>query len=582
MPRRARHLIPTQLPRRGEVIAACALLLLLIHLLFAQLTLILAIVFAGVSKTTRWRGWWLAVPAAAGLAWTVAVGPRAAASGFTAGPDQILSYLGGGHPLSRLPGVRGAFAGAGSWLPRQLPLALVAGAAEAALVGWLDWVHTDEWAVAPPRPGALAAIRRMVNRRAIRSGTLVTRDGLALGVVPATGARVELGWAEAAGGVLVTGAAAQLVTITGFQLIHAALRRRKPVIVADMTGDETVARALGTVCAASGIPLRVFASGQGYYEPFRMASPARRLAMTLALLGAGDPGAAGASSAEGVRTYLRAVFELIDAVPADLRTPVLDDVRHLLNPLALQARLRLVPAERPRRGELADVVQASARFAQANPQALISTAAQLAGSLRRPAGDGGAEGWVDLARVVRERSAALLRVDTAGLARLVCADLAALGEDLRRIGVDGDGLIWLHGWDPQFAETIGGLASGGAAAGLPLLVSSISPAAADLAGKMNAVLIHRVDDGAAASTLAARTGTRLVPDSPGVASVPGAPPATEAPAGRPELIARPAVPAKALLSLPPGRFVLAVNSPRYRLVDSGQLVSARLPRGAER
>src|SRR5579872_5496701 len=86
MPRRARHLIPTQLPRRGEVVAAFAVLVLVAHLLLAQLTLVLAIVFAAMSKTTRWRLWWLAAPAAAGLTWTLAIGPRAAAAGFTAGP----------------------------------------------------------------------------------------------------------------------------------------------------------------------------------------------------------------------------------------------------------------------------------------------------------------------------------------------------------------------------------------------------------------------------------------------------------------------------------------------------------------
>ena len=102
MPRRARHLIPTQLPRRGEVVAAFAVLVLLSHLLFAQLTLVLAAAFVAVSKTTRWRLWWLAAPAAAGLAWTLAIGPRAAAAGFAAGPAQILAYLGGGHPLNRL------------------------------------------------------------------------------------------------------------------------------------------------------------------------------------------------------------------------------------------------------------------------------------------------------------------------------------------------------------------------------------------------------------------------------------------------------------------------------------------------
>ncbi len=589
MPRRARHLIPTQLPRRGEVIAACSVLVLLAHLLFAQLTLILAIAFAGVGKASRWRRWWLAVPAAAGLAWTLAVGPRAAVAGFTAGPDQILAYLGAGHPISRLPQPHGAFADVGGWLPRQFPLALILGAGEAALAAWLDWVHTDEWAVPPPRPGAFAAARSAVNRRATTSGALVTRDGLVLGVAPATGARVELGWTEAAGGVLVTGATAEVVTVASFQLVHAALRRRKPVIVADTTGDAVVARALTAVCASEGTPLRVSGAAEGCYEPFRHANPARRLAMTQALLDA--PGAPASQSADGVRTYLRALFELMDAVPADPRTPVLDDVTHLLNPLALQARFRLVPADSPRRPALAELVEASARMAQADPQPLMSAARQLAGA-RRPAGNGAAEGGVDLARAVRERSAALLRVETASLARLVCADLAALGEDLRRIGVDGDGLIWLHGWDPHSAGTLRGLVASGTAAGLPVLVSSTSPAAADLAGMMNAVLIHRVSDGAAAACLAARTGTRMAPGSQSAPGAPGVPGAQGAPgvpgahgvpdaaAGRPGLIPRPAVPAQTLMSLPPGRFVLAVNSPRPRLVHPAQLVPARLPRGA--
>ncbi|MGC2008832.1 hypothetical protein, partial [Trebonia sp.] len=81
--------------------AAFAVLVLLAHLLFAQLTFVLAVVFAAVSKTTRWRLWWLAVPAAAGLGWTLAIGPRAAAAGLAAGPAQILAYLGSWHPLNR-------------------------------------------------------------------------------------------------------------------------------------------------------------------------------------------------------------------------------------------------------------------------------------------------------------------------------------------------------------------------------------------------------------------------------------------------------------------------------------------------
>jgi hypothetical protein len=562
MPRRARHLIPTQLPRRGEVVAAFAVLALLAHLLFAQLTFVLAVVFAAVSKTTRWRLWWLAVPAAAGLGWTLAIGPRAAAAGLAAGPAQILAYLSGGHPLNRLLHPRGAFAGVGGWLPRQFPLALIAASAEAALVGWLDWVHTDEWAVRPPRPGALAAVRGALARRATRAGVVVTRDGCVLGVAPGSGARVVLGWPEIAGGVLVTGADARTLAVSSLQVAHAALRRRKPLIVLDLIGDGALAGVLGAACAATGTPL----------------------------------------------------WEAVEAEDGRCLGPAPDETL--------------------------------------------------------------------LVRVVRERSAALLSLRTQDVAAQVCAGLLALGVDVRRIGADGDGLVWLYGYEPvpggPLAGLAGSLVAGGAAAGLPVLVTTTSPrAVADLAGPVSVVLVHRLADPATADILAARTGTKLVPAGwsarewtatvpptaamsqagafqpaaavqpgmavlpnglvqpggvmspaavvpmagasgqagpvqPGVAMHPGAamwpaaavqpgvavplngpmqpvaalphvgamPQAASAalPAGG--LVPAPAVPARTLLSLGPAEFVLTVRSPRYRLVKLGRAVPARLPRGA--
>jgi hypothetical protein len=189
-PRRARYLIPTQLPRRGELVAACAVVLLLAHLVFAQLTFVFAVVFVCVSRISRWRLSWLAVPAAAGVIWTLAIGLGSAAQGFGAGPGHIIGFL-SAHGLFHL---HGAFTGTGAWLPRQAPLALVAAAAEAAIVGWLDWLHTDEWALAPRRPGLIAAIRRASVTQALRAGLVVTRDGGTLGVAPATGARAGLSW----------------------------------------------------------------------------------------------------------------------------------------------------------------------------------------------------------------------------------------------------------------------------------------------------------------------------------------------------------------------------------------------------
>jgi hypothetical protein len=604
MPRRARYLIPTQFPRRGEVTAACAVLVLGIHLLFAQLTFILAVAFFAVSKASRWRLWWLAMPAVVGLAWTIAIGSRAAAAGFTAGPDQILGYLGGGgHPLGRLMHPHGAFAGAGSWLLRQAPLALIAAATEAAIAGWLDWLHTDEWAVPPPRPGLIAAARGAAARRVIRDSTLVTRDGCCLGVIPSTGARATLRWAEIAGGALFIGDPDTDVVATSFQMVHAALRLRKPVIGLNLSGDPTIAGTLARVCSATTVSFRIFGTEGGYYEPFREANARRRLAMTLSLI---SPDGAHARATE---TYLRGAFELMDTVPADPRVPVLEDIAHLLNPLALQARAGLIPASSPRAGALAGQIRECVRMAQAEPEIVLSAARELqavrtshAGRWLGP-GEGRADG-IDLGRVIRERSAALFAPGTPGMTRLVCADLIALGDHLRGIGADGDGIVWLCGCEALPRDLLARLVSSGAAAGLPVVATSTSaaPAAvAELASVMNAVVIHRLTDTRAAATLAARTGTRFAPAAAALPSVrpaalasagagawrvplaeAGLPtsasvPVMGTPAPATELLPGPAVADAKLLSLRPGQFVLTVSSPRYRLVELAETVPARVP-----
>lgn len=621
-PRRAAYLIPRQFPRRGELAAACVVALLLVHLVFAQLTFVLAVIFAVISKVSRWRLSWLAVPAAAGVIATLATGPAAAGAGFAAGPAQILGYL-GAHGLLHVDGaVSGAFRGAGGWLPRQFPLALIAAAAEAAAAGWLDWLHTDEWAVPPSRPGLAAAARRAATTRSIRGGAVVTRNGATLGVVPSTGARAALSWDEIRAGVLLTGAAGRDIASTGFQVVHAALRLRKPVIVIDLTGDPAMGSALATACSAAGTPLRTFGVRDGSYEPFRGADPGRRTELALALLGA---------DARGAEPCLRTAFELMTAVPADAQTPVLDDAAHLLNPVAAHARLRLVPADGPLAGQLAGRVEAVARLAQAEPETVAGIARQLAevrasqaGGWLRPGSAGYPD--IDLAQVVRNRSAVLFRPDSQAMARLIVADLLALGDDLRRLEVDGDAVVVLCGCEKLPASAVTGLVDSGATAGLPVLATTTSaPAAAGLAGAFGTVVIHRlaaadtrvgasaragasagagqpgqpVAEGpaSAAAVLAACTGTRLVPPSvaaagagpSGLAGAGGAgevsmplsaafePPAT----GTIGLVPQPAVPVRDLLALGTAQFTIAVTQPRPRLVPLGQTIPARLPRPAE-
>jgi hypothetical protein len=594
------------LPRRDEILAVSLVLAVLAHVLFAQLTILLAVAFYLITKMTRWRLSWLAVPAAAGLAWTVAAGPRAALTGFTAGPAQIADYLGAsGHQAGHLLHFTGAFTGIGSWLPRQLPLALVAGAAEAALVGWLSWLHTDERDLRPARPGLIVAARRAAAVRAIRAGGVVTRDGACLGVAAGSGARVTLSWAEAAGGISVCGSSGPDVLATGFQLVHAAVRRRKPVLAVDHTADPGLTGKLAAVCAAAGAPLLVFGEDRAAllapslpegpippdspwgetpppsppaggrtacYEPFRHGPPAGRAALVTAMLSWDGPGRQYLRSCV---SYLEDIFELLDAAPGDPRVPVLDDVIHLLNPVAMRARMDCVPAVYPRRDVLAERTRVSTSLVTAEPATIAELGRQLRDLRASPFGrwlrpsPGGQAAEIDLSRAVAERAVVLFRLggprpaeSSAMLTRLVCHDLLAAGAALGGIGVDGDGLVWLAECGTLPRQPVTELIAGGRGAGLPVLAATTSAqVASDLADMVNVVVAHRMEDTAATRRLAA-----VVPAAAGPAPDPvadadraGDPPGSPYPAG-----------------LHDGEFLLAVRHPP-RVVPSGLMVRARVP-----
>ncbi len=56
----------------------------------------------------------------------------------------------------------------------------------------------------------------------------------------------------------MTGAARPAVLASGWQLAHAAVRRRKPVVVVDLAGHRELPAMLAAVCAAAAAPLQVF------------------------------------------------------------------------------------------------------------------------------------------------------------------------------------------------------------------------------------------------------------------------------------------------------------------------------------
>jgi hypothetical protein len=493
LPRRGRQLIPANLPRRREVLAVFAVTIVAGHLVFAPVTLIVAILLAAAGRAIRWRPWWLLCPAAAGLAWALATGPGAALAHITAWPSGILGPLNARHGVGHHGHPLAAFRLAWSSLPGQLPVALICGAAEAAVLGWLDWLHTDAWAVPPRRSGLLSLVRGRLAGAAIRAGAVLTRDGCALGVAKATGGVAELRWAEMAGGLLITGDDSRDVTLASLQVVHAALRRRKPLLAFDHGAESATGRPLAAACLATGTPLRTDGSAAGVARAPGGASAS------------GLWGRAGGGLAEGSQ-----------GLPGAARTAV------------------------------------------------------------------------DPHQVIMERSAALLPADSAEAAARACANLAALARDLRAIGVDGDGLIWIPRGDLVPQADLAALLRGAPPAGLQVLIGATSRAAvadladlADLTGLVGAALALRVTDNALASRLADLTGVRMLP-GPAASGQPAAP----AVPGVPEipgtgLVRCPVVSPRTLQTLGRGEFVLAVNVPRGRLIARGRLIPARLPRRAE-
>jgi hypothetical protein len=620
-PRRARYLIPLGTPHRREVVAALSLLVLLAGLLFAQVTLGLALALHAAGKLTRWRPAWLAVPAAAGLTWILIIGPAAALAGLTAGPRAVTGTLSDRPPdPARMAQLGSLFAGPASWFPGQFPAGLILAAGVAAAAWWLDWLHTDEWRLPVPRPGLVVTGRRWLTAAFIRSGGVLSRSGVPLGVVGTTGRPAVIGWPEAGHGVLVTGAVPAALAGPAVQLAHAAIRLRKPVIVVDLAGDPGLPALLASMCAAAGAPLLSFsAAGPGCYEPFPADDPARNAALAIGMVDwAGLPAAAQQSG----RSALADVFAVAGAAPADDGRPVLDDVVELLRPGALRARMDRVPGYWPGRAGLASRVAASAARLAADPATAGVVAGQLASLRASPLGrwlggappvDGQRAGLspvgqriglpsvgqrITLPSVIQQRGVVLFSLDrttngpAAGIiASLVARDIAGLCQ----AGTGGDGLAWFSQCESADPQALAALVVAGSGAGLATVLTTSSAAAADrLAGQAGVLVVHRLADATLASQLAGLTGQQLVPAGPGPAGrmtadqLPAAthlaapplsalPLAAPAPAAPPGADWAPVVTGEAMCALPAGEFVLIRHGAPDRVVARAVSIPARIP-----
>jgi hypothetical protein len=522
----SRYLGPRDTPHYAELTAVLVLAALLAHLLLAQLTLLLAVAMYVTGRISRWRLEWLAAPAAAGLVWALAIGPSQAASGFVAGPRQVIGYLGGigGHP-GHVLSPQNAFAGLPHWLPEQFPLALILAAGQIAGVIWLQrrLRGGQQW-----RPGLIVAARRWLTAVTIRSGGVVTRDGCSLGVDVGTGRPAAISWREAEGGVLCagsgTGASAPQAE-DGFLIAWAAIRRRKPVVIIDLTGSPTLAESVATACLEARAPFSRFGQdGPGCYEPLRGGEPARAARLVCAMIDWSD---VSDQQRRSCSAYLTDALAVQAAAPADRWVPVLSDLGHLLTPNGLRARAALIPPYHPRHDVLTDRAVVSAGLLQADPSMVAAAAGQLAdlqasalGHWLRP--EPPQQGRVDpvrisLGRTVRERGATLFSLDRAAhgssarmIAGLAVADVMAVGAELEDMSVPADGLIWVNGCEglgqQARAELIAPLIARGRTAGFAVAVSSTAAAAQNLAAEASVLVAHWPVDPALADAFAGASG----------------------------------------------------------------------------
>jgi len=486
---------PRDAPHHGELIAVVALVLLLAHLLLAQLTLLLTAAMCVIDRVARWRPEWLAAPVGIGLVWSLAIGPSRTARDFTAGPRHVLSYLGGigGHP-GHLLHLTDAYAGLPHWLPEQFPLALILAAAETLGLIWLQRRLRGGY---PWRAGLIVTARRRTTAAALRSGAgVVTRDGCCVGVDVPTGRPAAISWREAEGGVLCAGTA---VRQSGFALACAAIRRRKPVIVIDLTGSPWLADSLAAACTEPGAPFSCFGpAGPCCYEPLRGGDPARAAALVMGTIDWTD---VGDQQRRSCAAYLTDALAVQAAAPGDRRVPVLDDLVGLLTPEGLRERAAQILPYHPRRDVLADRVAVSAGLLQADPSMVAAPAAQLprlrASALGRWLGPG-VEGTprVSLGQTVRDRGVTMFSLDSgaddnaaAMIAGLVVADLTAVCAELAGMSVPGDSVAWINGCEVLGQRALADLVRIGPAAGMAMVLGTGSGDAADhLAANVNVLV----------------------------------------------------------------------------------------------
>ncbi len=301
--------------RRREAAAALAVAGLLVCLVTVPVTTGLVIAARVVDRLTRWRASWLAAPAVCGLVWVLMIGLPAATASLTAMPRAVLPILAAAvHDPRVIAGLPRIVSQPWRMLSRQLPAGLLLAAGLDAALRAVAGLRRAAPGPPAPRPGLVCWARGLVSARLVRSGGVLSRDGACLGTQHGSGRPAGISWSQAQTGILMVAATPRLAAESGFQVLHAAVRRRKPVIALDLVGNPDLAGRLRAACAVAGAPLYVVGPGgdstYGHcgHEPqsreITLAAVVRRRAVVLFSLGPRGGAAPGCASAETVLTDL--------------------------------------------------------------------------------------------------------------------------------------------------------------------------------------------------------------------------------------------------------------------------------------
>ena len=454
--------------RRGELAAALAAVAVVAQLALAPVSLLVAGVLVATGRISRWQLSWLLLPAVSGVGWLAVAGLPAAAHALAIGAGRLMAaeLAVAAHP-QRLLHPAAAFAGSGRLLQQELPLLVLAGTAEAAIVlgsaagRWPGRFgrRSSSWqplagaqAPAGRRPGLVAVLRRRSAAAALAAGHSVTGNGFGIGVDYRSGRLAAVSWAQAERGVLLTGGDPTELDQIGLAITCAAMRRRKAVLVLDLVGRDHVSCDRGDVSWAwdqVSCNRDHVSRARGARAPFMPRSVVNgcmKGARPAQLDGRGASVCAQvAGLAERVGVPVRHIGSVADRTPAmpGART----SVAVLLNGAfgrAIRGRsVILVPAHQP----------AIAQPEAAQPEAAQPEAAQPEA------------------------------------ARQIVSELIATLTALRELGLRGDSLVWVSGCEAAEPGLLSDLLALGHATGTAVVLSTTSPGiAADLAAEGDLVV----------------------------------------------------------------------------------------------